>query len=417
MDRKWMVTALAFSGLVFAQVGPPQGGPGRPGGANQPQATGLGAPLAGLTPRELAAFNDGRADFLSVEVAATGLGPLFNGRSCVECHGVPAAGGSSNTKVVRFGRLVNGVFDPMEAQGGSLLQRFALSRDLVERVPAAATIVAERDSTALFGLGLIEAIPDDAIRAQAARPKPDGVGGRAAVVRDVASGEMRVGRFGWKAQQATLLAFAGDAYRNEMGITNRFFPTENAPNGDTARIAGLVGPGVDDAVDPATGRGETDALADFMRLLAPPARGAINASVQAGEALFTQIGCAACHTPTLNTGAHAVAALANKPVNLYSDLLLHDMGSLNDGIAQDGARVNEMKTPPLWGLRFSAPYLHDGRAATVDLAVRGHDGEGRPARDRYNGLTPQLRQQVLDLRQWAIAAGSSPSTCPSPAHR
>ena len=403
MDKKWIVIAVAFSGMVFAQVGPPPGPGGpQPPGPPQPPAnpapqTGLGAPLAGLTPQQMAAFNAGRREFVSVETPEEGLGPLFNGRSCVECHSTPAAGGSSAVRVTRFGRTMNGVFDPMAAQGGSLLQRFALSPELLEVVPREATIVAQRESTPLFGLGLIEAIPDDAIRANATRAKPDGVGGRAATIRDVASGEMRVGRFGWKAQHATLLSFAADAYRNEMGVTNRFFPTENAPNGDVARIAAFVSAAPDDEVDPATGRGDTDALADFMRLLAPPARGPVTESARLGEALFAQVGCSACHVPAMTTGPHPVAALSNKTVNLYSDLLLHDMGSLNDGIAQDGARVNEMKTPPLWGLRVSAPYLHDGRAATLDQAIRAHDGEARTSRNRYTTLTPQLRQQVLDF--------------------
>lgn len=395
MDRKWIVVmSLVWSGVVLAQAGPGGNNGGR--GPRQ-AANGLGVPLPGLTAQELAAFNEGRGEFTTVETPGGGLGPLFNGRSCVECHNTPAVGGSSPTRVTRFGRVVNGVFDAMESRGGSLLQRFAVSPDLVEGVPADANVVSQRESTALFGLGLIEAIPDDTIRAGAMRPKPDGVAGRAAVIRDVASGEMRVGRFGWKAQQATVLAFSGDAYRNEMGVTNRFFPTENAPNGDFSRIAALVGPGVDDVVDPATGRGDIDLVADFMRLLAPPPRGPVNASVQAGEALFTQIGCAACHTPSMATGTNPVAALSGKLVNLYSDLLLHDMGALNDGIAQDGARANEMKTPPLWGLRFTAPYLHDGRATTVDQAARAHDGEARVARNRYIGLAPALRQQVIDF--------------------
>lgn len=384
MDKKWILSiAAVFSGLVSAQVVAPR--------------LPFGQPLPGLTVEETAAFIAGRDDFVKVETPETGLGPLFNGRSCVQCHGGPAPGGASPINVTRFGRNVDGAFDPLEALGGSLLQRFAIPGVRPERVPPEANVVAQRQSTPLWGMGLIEAIPDAAIREGETRAKPDGVRGRAATVIDGVSGNPRVGRFGWKAQVATVLAFSADAYRNEMGITNRFFPTENAPNGNAAAIAAFVHVGPEDVVDPSTGRGDIDSVADFMRFLAPPPQLAPTPSSRAGEALFASVGCALCHTPTMTTGRHPSAALDRKPVPLYSDLLLHDMGALSDGIAQDDARPNEMKTPPLWGLRTSAPYLHDGRAPTLDEAIRQHDGEARRIRDRYLGLDATQRQQVLDF--------------------
>jgi CxxC motif-containing protein (DUF1111 family) len=398
-----LMIALLTSGVVLAQVRPPPGGP--PPGPQGPQgpqvpqpvvpAQGFGQSLLGLTNAELAAFREGRAAFLEAERPEEGLGPIFNGRSCVQCHGVPAAGGSSPINVTRFGRVENGVFDPLTALGGSLLQRFSLPSVPREVIPPAANVVAERESPALFGLGLIEAIPDAAILANAATPKPDGVRGRAAMVGDVTNGQIRVGRFGWKAQHATLLAFSADAYLNEMGITNRFFPIENAPNGNRAALVGHDP--IADPEDPAVGRGDTDALADFMRLLAPPAPLALTASAQAGQTLFASTGCAACHTPSYTTGTNPIAALSNKRVDLYSDLLLHDMGTLGDGIAQAAAGMREMRTPPLWGLRASAPYLHDGRASTLDQAIRLHEGEAAVARNRYNGLTAAQRRQLLDF--------------------
>jgi CxxC motif-containing protein (DUF1111 family) len=400
MKESVLVGVLALSGVVVAQVlpGPVTAPRLQPPQQVAPAPNGLGAPLTGLSLEELAAFNAGREEFTNVETPEEGLGPIFNGRSCVQCHNTPAPGGASPVTVTRFGRAVDGVFDPLESKGGSLLQRFAIDPAALEVIPQEANTIAQRESTPLFGLGLIEAIPDAAILANAARAKPDGIRGRAAMIVDVASGERRVGRFGWKAQQATLLTFAGDAYRNEMGITNRFFPTENAPNGNQALLAAFdANADPEDAVDPETGRGDVDALADFMRLLAPPTRLAPTASARAGETLFAQIGCATCHVPTMTTGRHRVAALSEKSVGLYSDLLLHDMGALNDGIGQADARPNEMKTPPLWGLRVSAPYLHDGRAATVDQAIRAHDGESRRVRERYVGLTPAQRQQILDF--------------------
>jgi CxxC motif-containing protein (DUF1111 family) len=222
------------------------------------------------------------------------------------------------------------------------------------------------------------------------------VRGHVSLVKDVTTGTERVGRFGWKAQQATLLAFSADAYVNEMGITNRFFPVENAPNGDLARLARadqILDP--EDEANPATNKSDVDRAASFMRLLAPPPRGPVNATVTAGEGVFATINCTACHTPSLQTGPSSVTALANKSVPLYSDLLLHDMGSLGDGIAQGNAAPREMRTAPLWGLSARREYLHDGRATTLDAAIRAHDGEAAQVRDRYTRLTATQRTQLI----------------------
>ena len=201
-----------------------------------------------------------------------------------------------------------------------------------------------------------------------------------------------------KPQQATLLSFAGDAYLNEMGITNRLFPTENAPNGDEKLLAEfdhVADP--EDTTDVTTGKADIDRFADFMRLLAPPAPPRPTSEVQAGFGLFNRIGCAECHVPTLYTGTNSIDALNRKPVNLFSDLLLHDMGSLSDGIGQADALPNEMKTPPLWGIRWSAPYLHDGRAPTLADAILAHDGEALPSRNHFNELPAAQQRQVVDF--------------------
>lgn len=391
------VTAtISVCATSLAQLGPPPGPPGPPAAPVVNTLAGFGAPLPGLTRPQIEAFNAGLAEFVAVETPEGGLGPIFNGRSCVECHSAGAVGGASSVLVTRFGRMVDGQFDPLESQGGSLLQRFAINPQLREIIPHEANVIAQRQSTPLFGLGLIEAIPDSAILANALAVKADGVKGRAAIVTDITTGQPRVGRLGWKAQQATLLAFSADAYLNELGITNRFFPKENAPNGNEELLARFkTTPDPEDEIDPVTGKGDIDVVADFMRFLAPPPRAAITPQAAAGEALFLQSGCAVCHTPALRTGPNPVAALDRKTVNLYSDLLLHDMGTLNDGIAQADAGAREMKTPPLWGLRASAPYLHDGRATTVDAAIRAHDGEGAASRERYVRLPNALRQQLL----------------------
>ena len=359
-----------------------------------------GDPLPGLTAPQLQAFFDGLEEFTNAETPEGGLGPLFNQTSCVACHSADAPGGSSAVTVTRFGRLLpDGSFDPLAALGGSLLQKFAIAPELQEVVPPEANVVAQRVATPLFGLGLIEAIPDAAlIDAAARRNKPDGVRGRAALIVDVETGNKRVGRLGWKAQHASVLAFAADAYNNEMGVTNRFFPIENAPNGKRELLAHFnIGAEIEDVIDPATGLADVDKAANFMRYLAPLSRPAINASARAGEAVFEQTGCSTCHTPVLQTGRNAVAALDRKPVPLYSDLLLHDMGSLADGIAQEAAGTREMKTPPLWGLRTRTNLLHDGRAPTATMAIQAHDGEARVSRDRFNRLPPPQRQQLLDF--------------------
>ena len=399
----FLVTLMTIS-VVVAQTLPPggktrarrvmhhhEGTPPRAGGR-------LGDPLPDLTQEQMAAFVDGLGEFENVETPEGGLGPIFNNTSCANCHTTPAIGGASTLAVTRFGRMDKGVFDPLAQFGGSLLQSRAIDPAVLEKIPAEATIVIQRQTTPLFGAGLIEAILDRDIQALAQRRKADGVLGRAALIQDVTTGDMRVGRFGWKAQQATLLAFAGDAYLNEMGITSRFFPTENAPNGDQALLAQfdhLADP--EDQVDPATGKSDIDKAADYMRFLAPPPPPRITAEVQLGYGLFTRIGCAECHVPTLFTGPNKVRALDRKPVTLFSDLLLHDMGSLNDGIAQADALANEMKTAPLWGLRHRAPYLHDGRAPTLPSAINGHDGEAAPSRDRFNKLPSGQQKQVVDF--------------------
>jgi len=368
----------------------------RPGPPAAAVAGQTGGPLVGLTTAELTSFRDGLADFRQEETIDSGLGPIFNDSSCVVCHAAGGVGGASRRTVTRFGKTTNGVFDPLTAQGGSLLQARAIDPAFREVIPAAANTVARRVTTPLFGAGLIEAIPDSSLLAAAAATKPDGVKGRAALINDVTTGTQRVGRFGWKNQQATLLAFSADAYVNEMGITNRFFPEENAPNGNTALLARadqILDP--EDQVNPTTNKSDIDRAANFMRLLAAPTRGPITAEVTAGERLFTSMNCTVCHTPALTTVSHSIAALSLKRVPLYSDLLLHDMGTLGDGIAQGAAGANEMRTAPLWGLASRPTYLHDGRTDSLDAAIKAHAGEATHSRNRYAALPAAQQQQLV----------------------
>ncbi len=374
---------------------PPQQNPPPPPPPPAPQ---VGGPIAGLTPEQLAAWNAGLAQFLTVENVASGLGPIFNDVSCVACHSNPAPGGSSPKFVTRFGRTTNGVFDPLESLGGSLLQARAINPAVQEFIPPQANTIAHRQTPQLFGLGLIEAISDTTIQALALRPAVDGITGRAAIITDVVSGLQRVGRFGMKAQHATILAFSADAYLNEMGITNPFFPTENAPNGKTALLAQFSTVSEpNDTANPVTGRSDVNALADFQQLTAPVQPLPLTTRATAGQQVFSNIGCAICHVPQLTTGTNPIAALSNKPVGLYSDLLLHDMGALGDGIGQAAALPSEMRTPPLWGLRLRKTYLHDGRAPTLDAAIRAHAGQGQASNTRYTALSANDQQALIEF--------------------
>ena len=358
-----------------------------------------GDPLPGLTPVEFELFSIGIEDFLEVEDAEEGLGPAYNGTSCGACHNVPAVGGVSPVAEVRAGRVdAAGVYSDVVPGAGSLFQMFSIpTHGCQAAIPPAANVIARRVPIPLFGAGLVEAIPDETLLflADPLDRNRDGVSGRAAVVEDLASGEPRVGRFGWKAQHATLLAFGADAYRNEMGITSDLFPEEVAFGVDPRRMR-LCDPIPDpeDVPEPATGRRGIDNFEAFMRFLAPIGRGPIDERVRTGERVFEAVGCAACHVPALVTGPSANPLFDRRHVPLYSDLLLHDVAT-GDGIGQAAAAPNEVRTPALWGLRFRRPLLHDGRAATVDAAIRAHGEEAVLARTGYDQLGDAARAALL----------------------
>ena len=258
-------------------------------GVVRAQKTALpGDPLPGLTPREFEEFSLGLDDFLEVEDAEEGLGPAFNGTSCAGCHSVPAIGGVSPVAETRAGiREADGTFRDIEPSRGSLFQLFSIPTHGCQSViPPEANVIARRVPIPLFGAGLVDAILDETIiaRADPLDLDRDGVSGRAAIVTDRATGETRVGRFGWKAQVATLLEFGADAYRNEMGITNDLFPDEL-----TFRLSELQLrlcdpiPDPEDIPDRATGRRGIDNFESFMKLLAPVPRGPITPQVTTGQ--------------------------------------------------------------------------------------------------------------------------------------
>ena len=369
--------------------------------ATQSAATRPGDPLPGATPSEFEAFRLGLDAFTGVESADEGLGPAFNGTSCAACHSVPAIGGISPMTEVRAGhRDADGTFRPLEPAGNTLFQVFSLPNHVCQPVlPAETTVVARRMPIPLFGAGLIEAIPDATLLAleDPLDRNRDGVAGRASLVHDPATGEQRVGRFGWKAQIATLLTFSGGAYRDEMGITNDIFPGELAfgMTADQLKRCDVVDD-PEDKVDPSTNRRDIDHFTAFMQLLAPIGRGLTDDDVRDGERVFAAIGCAACHVPALTTGPNANPLFNRKVVPLYSDLLLHRIGT-GDGIVQSdsSATPDEIRTPALWGVRFRRPLLHDGTAATVHEAIGRHRGEADLARQGFAGLDERSRANLV----------------------
>lgn len=347
-----------------------------------------GSPLAGITAHESELFRLGFDDFIEVETADETLGPVFNGTGCASCHSVPAIGGVTAMTEIRAGhRDENGKFT--ELNGGTLFHLFSTSPHRCQvQIPLEANVIARRAPLPIFGDGLIEAIPDETIAALADPDdvNGDGISGRAAWINEVGLNQRRVGRFGWKAQHATLFAFGADAYTNEMGITNDLFPTIQAL-GITQEQLDLCSPprrGNEDPVDRRTGMRAIDNFANFMRLLAPIDRGPIDDQVKHGERLFSSIGCASCHTPEMTTGRNANPLFDRQPVKLYSDLLLHDVGT-GDGIPQGAAEADEVRTPPLWGLRLRRPLMHDG-ASTLTQSIERHAGEATFVIERYKEL-------------------------------
>jgi CxxC motif-containing protein (DUF1111 family) len=342
----------------------------------------LTKPLPGLTGQPLTDFLTGLDEFEERETIAQGLGPVFNAKSCAECHAVPSTGGSElNLGVARETRIGGVDGDPLAHVGGPLLQQRAITLPGCplqgETVPPGTPVVSQRLTTPLFGAGLIETIPEATILANTVN------GGRPnrVVNPDLPPGApLQLGRFGWKAQVATLHQFAGDAYLNEMGITNPSFPQENVPQGQP------LPPGCDTVADPEDDGEGVTAFTNFMTFLAPAPRRAITAQVQHGEDVFHQIGCASCHVPTMTTGPHAIPALSTQPVHLFSDLLLHTIGT-GDGIVQGAATGAEFRTAPLWGLSRRTRFLHDGRAKTVQDAILRHSDEAQRALTGFVGLS------------------------------
>jgi CxxC motif-containing protein (DUF1111 family) len=385
MKKSWLLAALLLCLVIVARA--------------QERPAGAGAPLLGITAREFSEFRLGLDDFLEVETAEEGLGPAFNGTSCAVCHNIPAIGGGGLILEVRAGfRDESGAFRTFDPTGETLMHLFSTpSHGCQPGIPDQATVIARRAPIPLFGAGLVEAILDETLLAleDPFDRDRDGVSGRAAIVMDLETGRRRVGRFGWKSQHASLITFGADAYRNEMGITNDIFPVEVAFGISPERIKQCDPfPDPEDRMDPVTRRRGIDNFASFMKFLAPLPRGPVGDLERAGERVFNEIGCATCHVPTLTTGASGSKVFDRKQVPLFSDLLLHDIGT-GDGIPQGAATEHEIRTPALWGLRFRRPLLHDGSATTIEEAIRRHGNEADRAQQFFSRLDAQARSALI----------------------
>jgi CxxC motif-containing protein (DUF1111 family) len=371
----------------FAQTDPgPRGG-----------APAVGGPISGLSSDLMAVFQKGLNKFQEVEMVSNGLGPRFNSDQCSSCHAHPAVGGSSphtnpqihfaNTKnplppfitangpvrEVRFirkpdGTPDGGVHDLFTIMGRSdtpagcvlVPENFSDASNIIARIP-----------TPVYGLGLIEAIPDGILEDNVARSASKTLGIHGALNRSGNDGT--VTRFGWKAQNKSLLMFSAEAYNVEMGITNLLFNTERdespncammAPPNDLFNVGGFTDAEVFD---------DTTNFTNFMRFLAPPARGPIDSTVTRGSLEFVNIGCANCHTPALTTGASSFASLARQEIHPFSDFALHHMGGLlADHISQGSARGDQFRTAPLWGAGQRLFFLHDGRTSDLLQAIKVH---------------------------------------------
>ncbi len=417
-----------------------------------------GQALSTLSPSQSQFFSDGQTRFNQVEQVATGLGPTFNSNSCASCHAQPSVGGTSPgaeqfpnlgpnpqiaaasaggaTNQVPFFVTANGPvrearFPFVVTSGGSVtgtadggvhalfmitgrsdagsctlaqpnFEQMADLHNLIFRIP-----------TPVFGAGLIENIADAAIlanmKANSSLKQRLGISGHP----NFSGNDGTMTRFGWKAQNKSLEVFAGEAYNVEMGVTNELFPNERG----TPPAACVLNATPEDATNFTLSGDQIPSdiveFAHFMRFLAPPAQSSQGipgnppaSSIQNGQALFSQIHCDTCHTPALQTAASSLTpGLSNQSAALFSDLLVHHMGTgLADNVSQGSAGPDEFRTAPLWGLGQRIFFLHDGRSGPANggllHAIEQHassGSEGNAVISNFNELSAQQKQDLLNF--------------------
>ena len=448
--RKLSPVAFWFAAVLLANLDlSAQNDPGpRPGPA------GAGSFFSTLNGNEQAMFNQAlqvlqEIDSVSGAIAGepgSGLGPMFNGNSCTQCHAQPAAGGSSpglnspqnsiaNPQIglATLDGAMNSVPSFITANGPMLEARFVRSpngspdggvHDLYTiqgRSDAAGCTLAQPDfataisqnnvifriPTPLFGLGLVEATPDQTLinnlSSTASARAALGIGGSF----NTSGNDGTITRFGWKAQNKSLLMFAGEAYNVEMGVSNEVFPQErsavagcvfsNSPE-DLTHALNASGGNTGTASEMSS---DIVNFALFARLSAAPTPAASTSSTSNGAALFASIGCSLCHSPALTTGSSPYTGMSNVTYNPYSDFALHKMGAdLQDGISQGAAKGNQFRTAPLWGLGQRLFFLHDGRTTDLIQAIQAHSSTGSEANKviiNYNRLRASQKQDLLNF--------------------
>lgn len=351
----------------------------------------------------LASFNDARFVFEEAETAEDGLGPTYNAQSCRECHQNVVTGSGSQVAEHRTGRLVRGQF--FESLGGSLIHSRSTHPDIVERVAVQDSIRTLRLATSTLGDGFVEAIANETLLAIRNRQSTALRGTAISVPVLESAGQVRIGRFGWKSQHASLESFSADAYLNEMGITTPLLPDENTASG----VFVGFGSDYDEVADPEDDGIDVVAFADFMRSTKAPSRGPETADVRAGALVFNQVGCVGCHVSSIataragtpiNGGAFVVPeALGNKLIHPYSDFLLHDVGT-GDGVpvlpgAAYAGTARQIRTAPLWGLRTRNRLMHDGLSFSRQDAIARHGGQATDVRLRFERLASTQQRQLM----------------------
>lgn len=393
MTKKWLVTGALIT-VILVALACEKIMTEKPAG----DAT-LDGPVDGLTGEQRQMFLRGDAAFNDdVFTTATGLGPLFVSTSCGSCHAGDGKGHPFTT-LTRFGQT-DSTGNKFLQLGGPQLQNRAIPAFMPEQVPVGAAF-SKFTPPANTGLGFLDAVPDKTILALTDEHDADGDGisGRVNWITlpsytthrpgAVERNNKYIGRFGKKASVYDLMQQTANAYNQDMGIVSTYEPYDSYTHAE---------------VDPEVTNQQVLDLVFYLRTLkAPVQRNQNNAAVISGRQLFTNIGCAKCHTPELRTGDYAIAALANKTFHPYTDLLLHNMGpGLNDGYTEGSALPEEWRTPPLWGLGLSKRsqgmqyfLLHDGRATTIEDAIKGHGGEGQASNTRFQQLSTTDRSLLI----------------------